>query len=84
MASISNTRAALAAAGILLFAGAASGQGCPSDVNKSGYVNIDDVVDVILAFGECPQLACEGDVNGDLTVNIDDVVIVVLNFGPCP
>ncbi|MCA9295419.1 MAG: hypothetical protein KC983_02860 [Phycisphaerales bacterium] len=47
----------------------------PADVNGNGFVNIDDLLDVIQAFGPCA--GCPEDVNCNGTVNIDDLVAVL-------
>jgi hypothetical protein len=57
---------------------------CTGDTNASGYVDVDDLVNVILSWdcmgdpGECP-----GDVNFDGVVDVDDLLLVILSWGPC-
>ncbi|UCD75020.1 MAG: hypothetical protein JSV91_14690 [Phycisphaerales bacterium] len=55
---------------------------CPADVNGSGVVDIDDLFDVLSAWGACED--CPEDINDDEMVNIDDVFEVLGNWGPCP
>ncbi|UCD73817.1 MAG: hypothetical protein JSV91_08450 [Phycisphaerales bacterium] len=55
---------------------------CPADVNGDGVVNIDDVFDILGAWGPCDD--CPEDVNGDGTVNIDDLFAILGAWGPCP
>ena len=59
--------------------------GCPGDSNGDGVVTVQDLIEVVLNFGECPDgTACVGDLNGDGVVDVDDLLLVVMNFGPCP
>jgi hypothetical protein len=51
----------------------------PTDVNADGAVDIDDLVAVILAWGDPSGPA---DVNGVDGVNIDDLVAVVIGMNP--
>jgi hypothetical protein len=57
----------------------------PGDFNDDGYVNIDDVVYIVVnLWGPCTPGA-PGDFTNDGYVNIDDVVYLVVNlWGPCP
>jgi hypothetical protein len=61
--------------------------GLPGDVNSSGFVDVDDLVAVILGWGACPAppTFCEADVApppaGDGEVDVDDLVAVILNWG---
>jgi subtilisin-like proprotein convertase family protein len=64
---------------------------CEGDTDDSGAVDVDDLVNVILAWGPCPNCPpdpCAADVfpfpAGDCNVNVDDLVSVVLNWGDCP
>jgi hypothetical protein len=59
---------------------------CLGDTNNSGTVDADDLVNVILAWGPCPNppAACPGDVNGSDAVNADDLITVILHWGACP
>jgi hypothetical protein len=53
------------------------------DVDHNGVVNVDDLVAVILAWGDCPKPSeqCPADVDGSGAVNVDDLVMVILNWG---
>jgi hypothetical protein len=71
---------------------AAPGQ-CYADVNLSGVVDADDVVEVVLGWGACPNpIPCTGVCPADVaplgcrdcSVNADDLVAVILNWGACP
>ena len=58
---------------------------CAADVNCSGIVDIDDVFDVLAAWGTCGDPNdCPADVNGDGVVDIDDLFDVLAAWGPCP
>ena len=54
---------------------------CPgsADVNGDGVVNVEDLVAVILAWGECAA-PCPEDINTDGVVDVQDLVAVVLNW----
>ena len=56
----------------------AMNQGVYGDVNNDGVVDIDDIFDVLAAWGPCP--GCPEDVNGDGTVDIDDIFDVLANW----
>jgi len=55
---------------------------CLADTNGSGEVNVEDLVNVILAWGECGP-PCPEDTNADGQVNVEDLVNVILAWGPC-
>ena len=54
----------------------------PGDVNADGAVNADDLLAVILSWGDCPPppALCPADVNGDASVNADDLNEVIVNW----
>ena len=53
---------------------------CAADVNGDGMVNVEDLVDVILAWASDDA---DADVNDDGVVDVQDLVEVILNWGPC-
>ncbi|MHC4992968.1 MAG: hypothetical protein ACYTGC_18495 [Planctomycetota bacterium] len=55
--------------------------GCPADANGDDVVNVDDLLLVLLDWGQEGQLT--GDVTDDLIVNVDDLLLVLLAWGPC-
>ncbi len=56
--------------------------GVPGDVTGDGMVNVSDLLEVILAWGECPERpVCPADLDGDGMVAITDLVLVVTNWG---
>ncbi len=59
---------------------------CPEDVNGDGTVNVLDLIDLLLCFGQPAIPGCVGeDINEDGTVNVLDLIDFLLEFGqPCP
>jgi hypothetical protein len=59
---------------------------CPADINNSGVVDVDDLVAVILGWGECktcPAAGCASDIDNDCDTDVDDLVAVILGWGDC-
>lgn len=54
---------------------------CPADVNDDETVDIDDLFQVLGAWGQCND--CPEDINEDGQVDIDDVFAVLSDWGPC-
>ncbi|UCD76137.1 MAG: hypothetical protein JSV91_04285 [Phycisphaerales bacterium] len=54
---------------------------CPADVNGDGKVDIDDLFQVLGAWGTCDN--CPEDINDDSKVDIDDIFAVLGAWGPC-
>ncbi len=57
---------------------------CPPDVNKDGAVNVLDLIELLLAFGQpCdqPPQRCPADTNKDGAVDVLDLIELLLNFG---
>jgi 1,4-alpha-glucan branching enzyme len=52
---------------------------CPSDVDGSGNVSVDDLLMVIASWG-----TSGADVTGDGVTDVDDLLSVIASFGPCP
>jgi hypothetical protein len=66
---------------------------CPADIapdpDGNDAVDVDDLIAVILAWGDCPPPAppednCLADINNDDTVDVDDLIAVILGWGACP
>jgi hypothetical protein len=58
---------------------------CPADITADGAVDVDDLVDLLLSWGQCPlDAACAADINGSCAVDVDDMLEVILSWGPCP
>jgi len=54
----------------------------PGDVNGDGFVNVLDLIDLLLCFGQPAMPNCEAeDLNGDGVVNVLDMIELLLNFG---
>lgn len=54
---------------------------CPADINDDDMVDIDDLFEVLGAWGPCQDCPEDLDLDGD--VDIDDVFIVLDEWGPC-
>jgi hypothetical protein len=63
---------------------------CPGDINGSGAINVDDLLQVINSWGPCspPPGTCPADIApvqlGNGTVNVDDLLAVINAWGVCP
>ena len=59
---------------------------CPEDINEDGTVNVLDLIDLLLCFGQPAIPGCEAeDINEDGTVNVLDLIALLLAFGSaCP
>ncbi|MAT82201.1 MAG: hypothetical protein CMJ29_11235, partial [Phycisphaerae bacterium] len=56
---------------------------CP-DTNGDGLVDVNDILAVIDAWGDCvPDQDCPADVDGDDVVNVNDVLLVIGEWGAC-
>jgi hypothetical protein len=53
---------------------------CPADIDGSGVIDVDDLTQVILFWGDAGGPA---DINNDGIVNVDDLTEVILGWGPC-
>lgn len=53
-----------------------------SDANIDGSVNVDDLLEVIGAWGACPAIPafCPIDMDGDGSVEVDDLLLVIVNW----
>ncbi|MDG2423963.1 MAG: hypothetical protein P8M22_08295 [Phycisphaerales bacterium] len=56
---------------------------CPTDIDLSGTVDIEDMLLTIEGWGDCEDEYCDHDSNGDGTTNIDDLLGVLNNWGGC-
>ena len=59
------------------------GAAAPADVNADGFVDVDDLITIILAWGGCPPLpeGCPADTNLDGVVDVDDLIEVLQRWG---
>ncbi len=53
-----------------------------ADLNDDGMVNVEDLLDLLGAWGECPKAACGGaDLDGDAAVTVSDLLNMLANWG---
>ena len=75
----------LAIAAAVLLATSSSGFGvnpCPEDTNGDGVVNVLDLIDLLLCFGQPAVPGCGAqDINEDGSVNVLDLIDLLLVFG---
>ena len=64
---------------------------CPTDINGNATVNVQDLLEVIGAWGNCPapcaQSTCAADVapaGGNCVVNVQDLLAIIGAWGNCP
>jgi hypothetical protein len=56
---------------------------CPADVNGDGFINVNDLLIVVSAWGSTTNPAA--DIDGDGTVDVHDILILIDLWGdPCP
>jgi hypothetical protein len=55
---------------------------CPGDTDGNGAVDVEDLVTVIIDWGE--DGSHDGDVNHDDIVDVQDLVLVITSWGTCP
>ncbi len=56
----------------------ASPSSCPADLDRSGGVDVSDLITVIANWG-----GPAGDINGDRTTNVTDLIQLIAAWGPC-
>lgn len=54
---------------------------CPSDLNGDGATNVDDLLQMLTAWGDNP--GHPADLNGDGSVNVLDLLVLLGAWGPC-
>ena len=56
---------------------------CPSDVDRDGDVDTEDLLDLLAAWGTCPAegVVCWADLNNDCTVNVLDQLQLLADWG---
>ncbi len=60
---------------------------CDADINGDGMVNVLDLIDVLLCFGQPDTAPCDSgqDINADGTIDVLDLIELLLEFGQsCP
>jgi len=55
---------------------------CPADIDGDGAVGVNDLLDLLAAWG--PNPGHPADITGDGTVGIDDFLALLAAWGPCP
>ncbi|MHC4992153.1 MAG: S8 family serine peptidase, partial [Planctomycetota bacterium] len=51
------------------------------DVNEDGMVNVDDLLELLAAWGPCPdELPCPADLDGSGSVGVDDLLMLIVNW----
>ena len=53
---------------------------CIGDIDGNGEVEIDDMLALIAAWGQCGS--CAADINGDTNVDIEDLLLFISGWGP--
>ena len=53
---------------------------CPADLNDDGFVNVQDLILVLINYGTANP---EGDANDDGVVGVQDLLDVIIGFGVC-
>ena len=54
--------------------------GCPADLNCDGTVNVNDLLDILAAWG---QSAVPEDIDESGTVDVNDILLLLSLWGPC-
>jgi len=58
---------------------------CPADSTGDGQVNIDEVLQLLSGWGQCPEQPepCPMDIDQSGTVNTEDLMVVLSSWGSC-
>lgn len=61
---------------------------CPADLNTTGATDVDDLLMLLAAWGDCGKecpadIAPAGPPIGDGVVNVDDLLVLLAAWGPC-
>jgi hypothetical protein len=54
---------------------------CVGDVNVDDLVDVNDLLDVIEAWGPC--ISCDADLVFDGVVDVEDLLALIAGWGPC-
>ena len=58
---------------------------CPEDIDRNGAINVRDLIDLLLCFGQPVPPCGPADVNHDGAVDVLDLIDLLVAFGtPCP
>jgi len=55
---------------------------CPADLDGSGDVGFNDLLELLAAWGSCG--GCDADLDGNGAVDFNDLLIVLADWGACP
>ncbi len=55
---------------------------CPSDSDGNGVIDVEDLLDLLAAWGPCP--GCPEDSDGNGVVDVEDLLDVLAGWGLCP
>ncbi|MDP6987096.1 MAG: M12 family metallopeptidase [Phycisphaerales bacterium] len=55
---------------------------CEGDFNGDEAVDVNDILMLVAAFGDCN--GCDEDLDGDGVVGVDDLLVAIAAWGPCP
>ncbi|MCZ6837063.1 MAG: hypothetical protein O7G85_14900, partial [Planctomycetota bacterium] len=56
---------------------------CFGDVDLSGFIDVNDLLDLLAAWGPCPG-SCPADIDCDGFVNVVDLLNLLAGWGACP
>ena len=56
-------------------------QSCAEDITGDAQVNVNDLLDLLAAWGPCGD--CDADLTGDGQVNVNDLLDLLAAWGPC-
>jgi hypothetical protein len=54
---------------------------CPADLNGDGQVDVNDILAIVSAFGQCT--GCPEDIDGDGQVGVNDLLTAIASWGGC-
>lgn len=54
---------------------------CPGDVDGDGFVDVDDMIAVLGAWGPC--VGCAADIDGSGAVDTNDLLVILAGWGTC-
>ena len=59
---------------------------CPADLDRSGAVDVNDLLSVVTGWGPCPddEPGCPGDADDSGAVDVIDLLMIITTWGPCP
>ena len=55
--------------------------GCGADIDGNGFVDFDDLIRILSAWGPCE--GCPEDIDGNDVVDFDDLLLVISGWGEC-